>query len=122
MSPTQILYGAALSALVSVALVAFAGRSRKLTILATCALAAFLMPIAWNTILRLTGATDAMSRDLPLRILPISWQDTGTAIFTLAGAATALALGPCRRQPSTHTAALALWTALGVLLVDIYAY
>lgn len=122
MSLAQMLYGAALSALVSAALVALVGKSRRRAVLTTCAFAAFLMPIAWNTILNLTGTTDAMSHDLPLRILPVSWQDTGTGTFTLAGAATALALGPSRHEPAPHTAALALWTALGALLVDIYAY
>ena len=34
--------------------------------------AAVPMPIAWNTILRVTGASDAFSHDLPLRITPIS--------------------------------------------------
>ncbi len=117
-----MLYGAALSALAAAALVAFVGKDRRLPILVTTALAAFAMPLWWNLILRWTGATGAFSHDLPFRPVPVSWQDTGSGVFTLAGATTALGLGPGARQPAGQTARLALWTALGAFLIDIYTY
>jgi hypothetical protein len=43
-------------------------------------------------------------------------------VFTLAGAATALALAPAASWPAGKTAGLALWVALAALLVDIYTY
>jgi hypothetical protein len=43
-------------------------------------------------------------------------------VFTLAGAATALALAPAASWPARKTAGLALWVALAALLVDIYTY
>jgi hypothetical protein len=106
-------YGAARSAVLALVLVTYAAKDRRRTVLVTAAGAALVMPICWNTILRLTGATDAFSHDLPFRPFPISWQDTGSGVFTLAGAA--LAYAP-------RTARLALWTALAALLVDIYLY
>lgn len=122
MSYGQMLYGAGLSAVLALALVAVPGKCRRPTILALCALAAFLMPLAWNTILRHTGATGSFSHDLPFRPFPISWQDTGSGVFTLAGAAMVLALGPGRKERPPRVAALAAWTALGALLIDIYTY
>jgi hypothetical protein len=115
-------YGAALSAVLALVLVAYATKDRRRTVLAAAAGAALVMPICWNTILRLTGATDAFSHDLPFRPFPISWQDTGSGVFTLAGAALAYALIAAPTDPAPRTARLALWTALAALLVDIYLY
>ncbi len=122
MSTGTMLYGASLSAIAAAALVAFAGRDRRPPVLATAALAAFLMPLWWNLILRWTGATGAFSHDLPFRPVPVSWQDTGSGVFTLAGAATALGLGPGARQTAGRIGRLALWAALGAFLIDIYTY
>ena len=122
MNTATMLYGAALSALTATTLVATAGKDRRPAVLATTALAAFAMPLCWNLILRWTGATDAFSHDLPFRPIPVSWQDTGSGVFTLAGTAVALGLGAGSTQPSARTARLALWAALGALLIDIYTY
>ncbi|HEY4993454.1 MAG TPA: hypothetical protein VII33_15365 [Nakamurella sp.] len=85
MSTGSMLFGAALSVLAAVLLVAFGGRDRRPKVLITVGAAALLMPICWNLILRWTGATDAFSHDLPFRPFPVSWQDTGAGVFTLAG-------------------------------------
>jgi len=66
----QMLYGAALSGVLATVLVALLGRCRTPTILLTSALAAFVMPMAWNLILRTTGATESFSHDLPFTPLP----------------------------------------------------
>jgi len=122
LSTGSTLYGAALSVLAAVLLVASAGRDRRPAVLITIGVAAFVMPIWWNLILRWTTATDAFSHDLPFRPFPVSWQDTGTAVFTLAGAAIALSLGACAKDPGRRVGILALWAGLGAFLIDIYTY
>jgi hypothetical protein len=114
-------YGAALSAVLAVTLLAYAAKDRRRSTLVTAALSALVMPVAWNLILRLTGATAAFSHDLPFRPFPVSWQDTGTAVFTLAGAFVAFTL-PSAAAPARTVLRLALWTALATFLVDIYLY
>jgi hypothetical protein len=121
MSVLQMSYGAALSGALSSVLVWFVAKERRVSTLVTCVAAAIVMPLCWNTILRLSGATGVMSHDLPFRLFPISLQDTGTGVFTLAGASTVLGL-LYARTPARRTTVLALWTALAALLVDIYLY
>ncbi len=122
MSIASMLYGAALSAILAVLLVAGVAKNRRPTVLLTAALAAFLMPLCWNSILRATGATSAFSHDIPFPPFPISWQDTGSGVFTLAGASLALALTAGAKQPARRITPLVLWTAAAALLVDIYTY
>ena len=117
-----MLLGAAWSAVAAVVLVRVAARERRLPVLLTCALAAFLLPLAWNTILRTTGATGAFSHDLRFEPFPISWQDTGTGVFTFAGAALGLAVWPARRDSADRAAMVGLLTAVGALVVDVYVY
>jgi len=117
-----MLYGAALSVVAAVLLVAFAGNDRRPRMLVTAGLAAFWMPVWWNLILRATGATGAFSHDLPFGPFPVSWQDTGSGVFTLAGAAAALTLGVGAKEPASRVGWLALCAALGAFLVDIYTY
>ncbi len=118
----SMLYGAGLSAIVAVALLGGLARVRRPAVLITAGLAAFLMPLWWNSILRWTGATQAFSHDLPFRPFPVSWQDTGSGMFTLAGAAVALTLIAGTHEPAPATLKLASWTALAAFLIDIYTY
>jgi len=120
---STMLLGAAVSAIVA----ALAGTlsappRRQPPLLATMALSALLGPLAWNCILRTTGATAAFSHDLPFKPFPISWQDTGSGIFTVAVAFTALSLGAAAHERARHVAARAATAALAALLVDIYLY
>src|SRR5450759_4135940 len=71
-------YGAVLSCALAAVLVAYPGRDRRWPVLATAAGSALVMPICWNVILRVTGATATFSHDLPFRPFPISWQDVGS--------------------------------------------
>jgi len=123
MSYSTMLFGAVVSAVVA----ALAGTlsapvRRRPPLLATVALSALLGPLAWNCILRTTGATAAFSHDLPFKPFPISWQDTGSGVFALAVAFTALSLGAAAHQRPRHVAAQAATAALAALLVDIYLY
>jgi hypothetical protein len=122
MSWFAMTYGAALSAVLAVALVAYPGRDRRPGTLVAVAGSALAMPIFWNMILRVTGATGIFSHDLPFRPFPISWQDVGSGVFTLAGAAVAIGLTAGSALPAARAVRLALWTALAALLIDIYLY
>ena len=114
--------GALLSAVVALVLLLLVRRERRVGVVATAGAAALLMPMAWNSILNWTAAIGLFSHDLPFPPFPISWQDTGTGVFTLAGTAIALMSGPCRRDAARSVAATAAITALAALLVDVYLY
>lgn len=122
MNTVSMLYGAALSAVAAVLLLAFVARDRRPSTLAVGGVTAFLMPIWWNLILRWTGATGAFSHDLPFRLFPVSWQDVGSGVFTLAGAAIAFSLLAAASEGPRTIARHALLAALGAFLVDIYLY
>ncbi len=124
MSYPAMLFGAFSSAiLATLATAVLLGRTRRQPLLLlTTALSAFTGPLAWNWILRATGATEAFSHDIPFRPFPISWQDTGSGVFALAVAFTALSLGAGARAPACQAARLAAIVALAALLVDVYLY
>lgn len=115
----QILYGAALSALLAAGLLAVARKGRQANVIITGALAAGLGPIAWNAILRAAHGEQFFT-DLPFILFPISWQDTGSGVFALAAAA--LGYGFTSTEPARRTINYALLAALAALLVDIYLY
>jgi hypothetical protein len=115
-------YGAILSAALAAVFVVYVAKDRRRPVVAAAAAAALAMPLLWNVILRVTGATSAFSHDLPFRPFPISWQDAGSGVFTLAGTAIALGLLATPQDTAARTARLALWTALAALLVDVYLY
>jgi hypothetical protein len=122
MNLLQMLLGAFLSALLALAVTAVFLKERRVSVLATVAGAALVMPVFWNSILTWTGAIDLFSHDLPFILFPISWQDTGSGIFTLAGAGFALMLGACRKDPAPKVAYLALAAAAAALVVDVFLY
>jgi hypothetical protein len=114
-------YGAALSAILAAALVALAVRPRRPVVIATAALAAAAGPVAWNAILNTVHAPGFFT-DAPIPVFPISWQDTGSGVFTLALAALMLGLGPLAAAPGRQVTLTALLAGVGALLVDIYLY
>lgn len=114
-------YGAALSAFAAAVLVALAGRERRVSVLVCAAVSALLGPLAWNAILHATHA-DQFFHDAPMPLFPISWQDTGSGVFTVAVAALLLGFGPLRTDAARRLAGLAALAGLGALLVDIYLY
>ncbi|MFF4159754.1 hypothetical protein [Streptomyces sp. NPDC001678] len=116
----QIGYGAVLSA-VFAALLLLAARCRDRAALTTAALAAAAGPLAWNTILRAAHGEQFFT-DAPVAVFPISWQDTGSAVFTLATASLALGLGPLAARPARTAVRYALVAAAAALLTDIYLY
>lgn len=117
-----MFFGALLSAVVALVLLVLVRRERRPGVVATAAASALIMPMAWNSILNWTGAIGLFSHDLPFPLFPISWQDTGSGVFTLAGAGIALMAGPCRRDPAGNVAATTAIAALAALVVDVYLY
>jgi len=117
----SILYGAGLSAVAAGALLAIVARPRQAAVILTGVLAAAAGPLAWNAILRATHAS-AFFTDAPLRLLPASWQDTGSGELALATTAVLLGLGPLAAAPTRRTIALALLCGLAAFLVDVYLY
>jgi hypothetical protein len=116
-----ILYGAVLSVVAAIALVVLLGRERRPAILITIAAGTVAGPIGWNAILRATDGRRFFT-DAPIPVFPISWQDTGSGVFTLAVLTLALGFGPLCAAPARRLATLAGLGALGALLVDIYLY
>lgn len=115
-----ITYGAALSAILAALLVLAAG-ARTLPVLVAIATGAFAGPVAWNAILRATAANQFFV-DAPIPVFPISWQDTGSGVFTLATLALILGAGPLRTASGGRLTLLSLLGALAALIIDIYLY
>jgi hypothetical protein len=118
---SQIIYGAALSAVLSGLVLLAVARPRQLTVILAGAAGAAGGPIAWNAILHTTHARQFFT-DAPIAILPASWQDTGSGVFTLALTALLLGAGPLATASTRRSIALALTCALTAFGVDVYLY
>ncbi|AEV85168.1 hypothetical protein ACWT_4146 [Actinoplanes sp. SE50] len=116
-----MIYGAALSALLAAVLVAAAVRPRRPAVIATAAIGALLGPLAWNAILRAAHGAQFFT-DAPVAVLPASWQDTGSGVFTIAVTALALGLGPLAAGTGRRLAATAALAGLAAFLIDVYLY
>jgi hypothetical protein len=118
---TSILYRAALSAVVAGAALTALARPRQPAVILTGALATATGALVWNGILRATHASQFFT-DAPLRLLPASWQDTGSGVFTLAATAMLLGVGPLAAAATRRTIGLAVLCGLAAFLVDVYLY
>jgi hypothetical protein len=107
LSWASILYGAALSAVMAGAAVAVLARPRQAAVIAAGVLATAAGPLGWNAILRATHASQFFT-DAHLRLLPASWQDTGSGVFALAATAVLLGIGPLAAAPARRTIGLAV--------------
>ncbi|MCA1681373.1 MAG: hypothetical protein LC777_21715, partial [Actinobacteria bacterium] len=115
-----ILYGAGLSALGATGLLLLINE-REPAVLIPAATAAAAGALAWNAILKDTGG-DGFFIDAPIGVFPISWQDTGSAVFALALGSTLLALGPLRSSTARQLITRSLLIAAAALIVDVYLY
>jgi len=121
LSWASIFYGAGLSAVMAGAALTALARPRQPTVILTGVLATAAGPLAWNAILRATHAS-LFFTDAPLRLLPASWQDTGSGVFALAATAVLLGLGSLAAAPARRTIGLAMLCGLVAFLVDVYLY
>jgi hypothetical protein len=71
--------------ILAVLLVLLLARERRPAVLASVAARAIAGPVAWNAILRATHANHS-SPTPSSPFFPISWQDTGSGLFTPVGA------------------------------------
>lgn len=115
-----IAYGAVLSA-VAAALLVFAARERRLALLVTAGAAGAAGPLLWNAILHRVGGSRFFV-DAPVALVPASWQDVGSGVFTLAVATVLFGFGPARRASAKQLAILSLLCGLAAFLVDVYLY
>jgi len=118
---STITYGAVVSAVLATAAAALLTRSGRIPVALTVGLCALVGPFAWNAILRATHAGEFFT-DAPLVVLPASWQDTGSGVFTIALAALALGFGPLAGAPARRVAVLAGVAGLIAFAVDVYLY
>jgi len=116
-----IAYGAALSAVLALLLVLVVARERRPAVLGSVVLATAAGPVAWNAILRATRA-DQFFTDAPIRVFPISLQDTGSGVFAVATLALVLGLGALRADTGRRVGMFSALGGIGALLVNIYLY
>jgi len=118
----QIFYGAVLSTIIAALVFVFVRRERAAIVLAPALAATFLGPLAWNAILhRAATEADGFFVDIPFKPFPVSWQDTGSGVFTLAAASLFLGLA-LRHERASRVLSLAATAAAVAFLVDIYLY
>ena len=113
-----ILYGAALSAVAAVLAAAIVARERSPLVLVVVVLSAFAGPLAWNAVLHSAGNSDFF-HDAPVAVFPVSWQDTGSGVWTVALASGAQGATQSRAR---RALLLAVLTGIAAFLVDIYLY
>ena len=69
--------------------------------------------------IRHAGVVDG---DIPFKPFPISWQDTGTAVFAFTAITLTLLATIHRNEPGQRTLKLAGIATIGVLVMDIYTW
>jgi hypothetical protein len=110
-----------LSAILAAVLVTLVVRPRQAAVIATATLSAVVGPVAWNAILHTVGGSEFFV-DAPIAVFPVSWQDTGSGVFTLAAASLLLGLGPLGAESGRRVVVAAVLAAVAALVVDVYLY
>jgi hypothetical protein len=113
-----ILFGAALSAAFALGAAFLIGRERDPRTLALVLITALAGPIAWNAVLHSRGSAGFFV-DAPVIVFPVSWQDVGSGVWTLAAASLLFGVTQDRAR---RALVLSLLTAAAAFLVDIYLY
>lgn len=108
------------SAVLAAVAVRFLLRERRQAVLVASAVSALLGPLVWDLILRHTGGNFFV--DAPGYVFPVSWEDTGSGVFTTAIAALVLGFGPLRADTGRRVMLTAAVCAVAALLVDTYLY
>jgi hypothetical protein len=117
----RILYGAGLTVLLAAVVLVATRVTRDAAVLISALVATAVGPIGWNAILRATHASEFFT-DAPIPVFPISWQDFGSGVFTLAAATLVLSVGPLREATAARALRVSAVPALVALLVDVYLY
>ncbi len=75
----------------------------------------------WNFMLNIRHA-GVIDGDIAFKPFPISWQDTGTGIFSFAFATALLLATTHRHQPGHRTLKFAATAAAAALVMDVYTW
>lgn len=110
-----------MSAVAAALLVFAARRDRRYDVLVAAAVSGALGPLLWNAILHRVEGREFFV-DAPISVMPASWQDTGSGVFTVAVAALVFGFGPGRNDSGSRIALWSLLCGLGAFLVDVYLY
>jgi hypothetical protein len=117
---SHVLYGSIIGPVVGTTLLWLLRERHKRT-LAITAVGVFSGTWLWNLMLNIRHA-GIIDGDIPFRLFPISWQDTGTGLFSFA-VATALLLATTHRNEVGHrTLKIAGIASTAALLIDIYTW
>jgi hypothetical protein len=115
-----VVFGVAASAFVAGVGVRFLLRETRIAVLMVAVVSAALGPLFWDLVLRHTGGR--FFTDAPGVVFPVSYEDVGSGVWTMALAGLMLGFGPMHRDAGNRVAVVALACALAALLVDIYLY
>lgn len=118
---TDILYGAALSAMLAAIVTALVANERRGFLALMAGIAALVGPFLWNSILRANHASEFF-HDASLKAFSVSWADTGSGVFTLALAALLFGFGPLAFDPARRAVGFALVAGISAFVVDVYLY
>ena|SRR5436305_9010164 len=117
----QIGYGAVLSGLLAAIALALVARPHRLPAALGGGIATVAGAAGWNAILHAAHG-ERFFTDAPVRLLPASWQDTGSGVFALAAAGLLLGLVALPGVPARRVAGYATLCAVIAFLVDVYLY
>jgi hypothetical protein len=115
-----VLFGSLIGPAVAVAAL-WLVHERHVPTLATAAVGVFSGTWLWNLMLNIRHA-GVIDGDIAFAPFPISWQDTGTGIFSFAFATALLLATTQRNQPGHNTLKVAGIAAAAALIMDIYAW
>ncbi len=116
----RIAFGALIGPALGIAIAWLIGE-RERSSLAMAAIGVFSGTWLWNFMLNIRHA-GVIDGDIAFKPFPISWQDTGTGIFSFAFAAAFLLATTCRNQPGHRSLKIAGITATAALIMDIYTW
>jgi hypothetical protein len=116
-----IAYGAVLSAVVAGLVVGAVARGHRLTAGLAAAIGAAAGAASWNAILYATHGQSFFT-DAPIPVLPASWQDTGSGVFTIAVTAVLMALSALHDRPARQVVGWSVLAGLAAFVVDVYLY
>ena len=115
-----VVFGVVATGVLTALVLALVLRERRARVLLAATLAAMLGPLLWDLVLRHTGGDFFV--DAPGYVFPVSFEDAGSGVVSLAIAAVVLGLGPLRDEAGRRTAILSGVAGLAALLVDTYLY
>jgi hypothetical protein len=115
-----VVFGVVVSAFVAGVGVRVLVRETRIGVLAVVVVSAALGPLLWDLVLRHTGGR--FFTDAPGVVFPVSYEDVGSGVWTMAVAGLMLGFGPMQRDGGRRVAVVALTCAVAALLVDIYLY